>query len=152
MIDEITLMQYADGTLTTEEKKVVENEIQYNPEYLKIISKFRKSRDVLLEVSEKVMSEKLPDQIKEIYEKIEEAREYTLYEIAKRAIPPVSIIVSFSAFIYILVVLIKKGVFVKLSFSLVKLFSSLGPFVLKSGHTILELITVFSKKIEAFVF
>ncbi len=137
-------MQYADGTLTTEEKKVVENEIQYNPEYLKIISKFKKSRDVLLEVSEKVMSEKLPDQIKEIYEKIEEAREYTLYERVKRARPSI-VIVWFGTFFVILLLLIKKGVFVKLSFSLVKLFSNLGPFVL-------ELITVFSKKIEAFVF
>ena len=151
MIDEITLMQYADGTLTSEEKKVVENEIQYNPEYLKIISKFKKSRDVLLDVSEKVMSEKLPDQIKEIYEIYEKAREATIYEKVKRARPS-TVIVSFCTFFVILIVLIKKGVFVKLSFSLVKLFSSLGPFVLKSGHTILELITVFSKKIEAFVF
>jgi hypothetical protein len=144
MIDEITLMQYADGTLTTEEKKVVENEIQYNPEYLKIISKFKKSRDVLLDVSEKVMSEKLPDQIKEIYEIYEKAREATIYEKVKRARPS-TVIVSFCTFFVILIVLIKKGVFVKLSFSLVKLFSNLGPFVL-------ELITVFSKKIEAFVF
>ena len=144
MIDEITLMQYADGTLTSEEKKVVENEIQYNPEYLKIISKFKKSRDVLLDVSEKVMSEKLPDQIKEIYEIYEKAREATIYEKVKRARPS-TVIVSFCTFFVILIVLIKKGVFVKLSFSLVKLFSNLGPFVL-------ELITVFSKKIEAFVF
>ena len=151
MIDEITLMQYADGTLTTEEKKVVENEIQYNPEYLKIISKFKKSRDVLLEVSEKVMSEKLPDQIKEIYEKIEEAREATIYEKVKRARPS-TVIASFCIFFVVLIALIKKGFFVKLFFSSAKLFAILGPFVLKSGHTILEFISILSKRIEAFVF
>jgi len=70
MIDEITLMKYADGTLTSEEKKEVEKEIQNNPEYLKIISNFKKSRDILLDVSEGIKSEELPASIKKIHKKI----------------------------------------------------------------------------------
>ncbi len=81
MIDEITLMKYADGTLTSEEKKEVEKEIQNNPEYLKIISNFKKSRDILLDVSEDIKSEELPNSIKEIHKKINKKENLTLFSL-----------------------------------------------------------------------
>ena len=159
MIDEITLMKYADGNLTSEEKKEVEKEIQNNPEYLKIISNFKKSRDILLDVSEDIKSEELPNSIKEIHKKIERKRKLALYDITRKGnfyfglsnifSSTMAIVLAITAaltvFLLILVKLIQKGFFFKL-------FDDLWPFVLKSWYEILEFISVLSKRIEAFVF
>ena len=158
MIDEITLMKYADGTLTSEEKKEVKKEIQNNPEYLKIISNFKKSRDILLDVSEDIKSEELPNSIKEIHKKIERKRKLALYNIFRKGnfyfglsnifsstmaiVLPIT--AALTVFLLILVKLIQKGFFFKLF--------DLWPFVLKSWYGILEFISVLSKRIEAFVF
>ena len=159
MIDEITLMKYADGTLTSEEKKEVEKEIQNNPEYLKIISNFKKSSDILLDIGEDIMSEQLPDSIKKIHKKIERKRKLALYDITRKGnfyfglsnifsstiVIVLVIIAAISGFFFLLLKLVQKGV-------LARLFIDLWPFVLKSWYGILEFISVLSKRIEAIVF
>ena len=107
MIDEITLMKYADGTLTSEEKKEVEKEIQNNPEYLKIISNFKKSRDILLDVSEDIKSEELPNSIKEIHKKINKKENLALFSLLNNT--KAKIIASVVAAGAILVLILSKA-------------------------------------------
>ena len=65
MIDEIKIMQYADGMLPIEEKEEVEKAIQDNPEYKKLLKDYQETGDLLFKLGAEIKSQPLPDSLKE---------------------------------------------------------------------------------------
>ena len=47
MLDDIKIMQFADGTLNPDEQEHVKNEIDNNPEYQKILKDYMQTADTL---------------------------------------------------------------------------------------------------------
>ena len=65
MIDDVKIMQYADGTLPEEEKATVEKAIENNPELKKLLKDYQESADLLFNLGQSIKSQPLPDALKE---------------------------------------------------------------------------------------
>ena len=65
MIDEIKIMQYADGTLPEDEKEAVEKAIESNPKLKKLFKDCQETADILFDLDKDMMSQPLPDSLKE---------------------------------------------------------------------------------------
>ena len=65
MIDEIKIMQYADGMHKNKEKEEVEKAIQDNPEYKKLLKDYQETGDLLFKLGAEIKSQPLPDSLKE---------------------------------------------------------------------------------------
>ena len=83
MISEIRLMQYADGTLSPEEKREIDKEIKNNPKYLKTIKDFKKTRDFLLDVNEAIRAKPLSNTLKLKLKKIKQIEKRKAFSFAK---------------------------------------------------------------------
>ena len=65
MIDEIKIMQYADGTLPEDEKEAVEKAIESNPKLKKLFKDCQETAGILFDLDKDMMSQPLPDSLKE---------------------------------------------------------------------------------------
>ena len=65
MIDEIKIMQYADGTLPEDEKEAVKKAIEDNPKLKKLFKDCQETADILFDLDKDMMSQPLPDSLKE---------------------------------------------------------------------------------------
>ena len=65
MIDDVKIMQYADGTLPEEEKATVEKAIENNPELKKLLKDYQESADLLFNLGQSIKSQPLPNELKE---------------------------------------------------------------------------------------
>ena len=83
MISEIRLMQYADGTLSPEEKKKIDKEIKNNPKHLKTIKDFKKTREFLLDVNEAIRAKPLSNTLKLKLKKIKQIEKRRAFSFAK---------------------------------------------------------------------
>jgi len=83
MISEIKLMQYADGTLSPEEKRKIDKEIKNNPKYLKTIKDFKKTRKFLLDVNEAIRAKPLSNTLKLKLKKIKQIEKRKAFSFAK---------------------------------------------------------------------
>ena len=75
MIDEIKIMQYADGMLPIEEKEEVEKAIQDNPEYKKLLKDYQETGDLLFKLGTEIKSQPLPNSLKKKLKEINSWRE-----------------------------------------------------------------------------
>ena len=65
MIDDVKIMQYADGTLPEGEKVTVEKAIENNPELKKLLKDYQESADLLFNLGQSIKSQPLPNELKE---------------------------------------------------------------------------------------
>ena len=65
MIDEIKIMQYADGTLPEDEKEAVEKAIESNPKLKKLFKDYQETADILFDLDKDMMAQPLPNSLKE---------------------------------------------------------------------------------------
>ena len=65
MIDEIKIMQYADGTLPEDEKETVEKAIESNPKLKKLFKDYQETADILFDLDKDMMAQPLPNSLKE---------------------------------------------------------------------------------------
>ena len=82
MIDEIKIMQYADGTLPEDEKEAVEKAIESNPKLKKLFKDCQETADILFDLDKDMMSQPLPDSLKEKL-KILNADQQTTFKVKK---------------------------------------------------------------------
>ena len=82
MIDEIKIMQYADGTLPEDEKEAVEKAIESNPKLKKLFKDCQETADILFDLDKDMMSQPLPDSLKEKL-KILNADKQTTFKVKK---------------------------------------------------------------------
>ena len=75
MIDEIKIMQYADGTLPEDEKEAVEKAIESNPKLKKLFKDCQETADILFDLDKDMMSQPLPNSLKEKLKVLNEAQE-----------------------------------------------------------------------------
>jgi hypothetical protein len=61
MIDDIKIMQFADGTLDSSEREIVQKEIENNPKYRKILEDYIYTGQVLSKISREIKSKPLPE-------------------------------------------------------------------------------------------
>ena len=163
MISEIKLMQYADGTLSPEEKRKIDKEIKNNPKYLKTIKDFKKTRKFLLDVNEAIRAKPLSNTLKLKLKKIKQIEKrkalydrtrknnfyltlyFALSNIFSYVITKVIIIIaSLSGLFWILLKLTQKGV-------LVKLFIDIWPLILRYWVIFIESILSFFRKSIEFI-
>lgn len=64
MLDDIKIMQFADGTLNSDEREHVKNEIDNNPEYQKILKDYMQTADTLAGLGNEIRSLDLPEELK----------------------------------------------------------------------------------------
>lgn len=64
MLDHIKIMQFADGTLESNEREVIKKEIDSNPEYQQILNDYMKTGDVLNNLGNELRSIELPKDLK----------------------------------------------------------------------------------------
>lgn len=69
MIDEIKIMQLADGNLDPKDREEVLNAIQADPKLQKVLKDYEFTRDILFLYAEEIKSKPLPEQL---LKKIEE--------------------------------------------------------------------------------
>lgn len=60
MLDEIKIMQFADGTLNPSEREAVKKEIENNPEYKKILEDYIYTGEILNNLGKEIKSQPLP--------------------------------------------------------------------------------------------
>ena len=60
MLDEIKIMQFADGTLNPSEREAVKKEIENNPEYKKILEDYIYTGEILNNLGKEIKSKPLP--------------------------------------------------------------------------------------------
>lgn len=60
MLDEIKIMQFADGTLDPSERDNVQREIETNPKYKKILDDYIYTAEILSNISKEIKSKPLP--------------------------------------------------------------------------------------------
>jgi|TARA_B100001964_G_scaffold225941_1_gene274286 hypothetical protein len=65
MIDNIKIMQYADGTLPLEEQEEVKKAIETNPEFKKLFKDYQETGDLLFKLGNEIKSQPLPDSLQE---------------------------------------------------------------------------------------
>ena len=82
MIDDIKIMQYADGTLPENEKEAVEKAIESNPKLKKLFKDCQETADILFDLDKDMMSQPLPDSLKEKL-KILNADKQTTFKVKK---------------------------------------------------------------------
>ena len=75
MIDDVKIMQYADGTLPEGEKIAVEKAIENNPELKKLLKDYQESADLLFNLGQSIKSQPLPNSLKEKLKVLNEAQE-----------------------------------------------------------------------------
>lgn len=69
MLDEIKIMQFADGTLNPSEREAVKKEIENNPEYKKILEDYIYTGEILNNLGKEIKSKPLPTYLSnKIYE------------------------------------------------------------------------------------
>ena len=69
MLDEIKIMQFADGTLDPSERDSVQKEIENNPKYKKILDDYIYTAEILSNISKEIKSKPLPESLNsKIYE------------------------------------------------------------------------------------
>ena len=61
MIDDVKIMQFADGTLDSSEREIVQKEIENNPKYRKILEDYIYTGQVLSKISREIKSKPLPE-------------------------------------------------------------------------------------------
>ena len=61
MIDDVKIMQFADGTLDSFEREIVQKEIENNPKYRKILEDYIYTGQVLSKISKEIQSKPLPE-------------------------------------------------------------------------------------------
>jgi len=61
MLDEIKIMQFADGTLDPSERDNVQKEIENNPKYKKILDDYIYTAEILSNISKEIKSKPLPE-------------------------------------------------------------------------------------------
>ena len=60
MLDEVKIMQFADGTLEPSEREAVQKEIEKNPEYKKMLEDYIYTGELLSNLSKEIKSKPLP--------------------------------------------------------------------------------------------
>ena len=60
MLDEVKIMQFADGTLEPSEREAVQKEIEKNPEYKKMLDDYIYTGELLSNLSKEIKSKPLP--------------------------------------------------------------------------------------------
>jgi hypothetical protein len=69
MLDEIKIMQFADGTLDPSERDNIQKEIENNPKYKKILDDYVYTAEILSNISKEIKSKPLPEYLNsKIYE------------------------------------------------------------------------------------
>jgi len=61
MLDDIKIMQFADGTLDSSEREIIQKEIENNPKYKKILEDYIYTGQVLSKISKEIKSKPLPE-------------------------------------------------------------------------------------------
>jgi len=61
MLDDIKIMQFADGTLDASEKEAVQKEIENNAQYKKILENYIYTGEILANISKEIKSKPLPE-------------------------------------------------------------------------------------------
>ena len=65
MIDETKIMQYADGTLPTEEREEVKKAIEADPKLKELYNSFQETGDLLFKLGNEIKSQPLPKNLQE---------------------------------------------------------------------------------------
>ena len=65
MIDETKVMQYADGTLPTEEREEVKKAIEADPKLKELYNSFQETGDLLFKLGNEIKSQPLPKNLQE---------------------------------------------------------------------------------------
>ena len=60
MLDDVKIMQFADGTLDPSEREIVQKEIENNPKYKKILEDYIYTGEILSKISREIKSKPLP--------------------------------------------------------------------------------------------
>lgn len=64
MLDNIKIMQFADGTLDSSEREEVRKQIDTNPEYQKILKDYMDTADILANLGNEIRSVELPNELR----------------------------------------------------------------------------------------
>ena len=65
MIDETKIMQYADGTLPTEEREEVKKAIEADPKLKELYNSFQETGELLFNLGNEIKSQPLPKNLQE---------------------------------------------------------------------------------------
>jgi ethanolamine utilization cobalamin adenosyltransferase len=60
MLDDVKIMQFADGTLDPSEREIVQKEIENNPKYKKLLKDYTYTGEILSNISREIKSKPLP--------------------------------------------------------------------------------------------
>jgi anti-sigma-K factor RskA len=75
MIDEIKIMQYADGTLPEEEKETVKKAIENDPQLQKLLKDYQETGEILFNLGKEIKSQPLPSSLQKKLKIINKERE-----------------------------------------------------------------------------
>jgi|TARA_B110000503_G_scaffold75623_2_gene116762 hypothetical protein len=78
MLDNIKIMQFADGTLDPADRDQVKKEIDSNPEYQKILKDYMYTADVLANLGNEIRSLELPSDLKNKISAFNEVEKYKI--------------------------------------------------------------------------